>query len=199
MNRSLSFLIILLISSYLCFCDSKNNVIQPVEEKMEILDVLMNQANAAPKFTVDTALQSVPVSYDLLLADGLLSSDEGTDYFQAGDNFQILSMGYVMPLSFELYSVKKGGVNENPAFILQTIDRVVFVEHLVPGQIYIPLPNYEMNFGTFYDNPGKEIALKMQMRHDMEVSMVGVNPALHGETFRIPVFAKVLHNSNLIL
>lgn len=191
-------LVIILLSIVLMLC-TESNTIKPIEESMEIIDLLMNRNVSAPKFTVDTAVQSVPVTYDLLLSDGLLSSDNGTDYLQVGDNFTVLSMGYVLPLSFELYSVQAGGLNENPAFILQTIDRVVFVESLEPDQIYIPLPNYEMNFGTFYDNPGKEVALRVQMRHDMEVSMVGVNPALHGETFRIPVFAKILHNLELIL
>jgi hypothetical protein len=188
-------ILILTISFFAC----EKTIIES-EDTMEILDVLSHYDDRALQFTVNTAVPFVQASQPVILLAGVMSDKEGKYYFPAGDNFQIISLGFVLPMGFEIYKTEKigTGIEEPPALSVFAINRLNVIIPISPESVYVPFANYELNFGTFYSGINQDVRIEMTVISDLFVSMVGVPAALNGETFKMPVFAKVLHNSNLI-
>lgn len=188
--------IILIISFLFIFC--KEEKITGIEVKMEIIESLMQIDNDASYFVVDTAVSFVPLLHSGGLTDNRMINKAGASFFTPGDNFQVLSLGFTLPLSFEIYNVLTIAAKDNPAIQMEAVTRLGAAVTLEPGLLYIPMPNFELNYGTFYNAFNDEIELHMALRDTINISMINVPASLHGVTFHVPIFAKVMHNIDLI-
>lgn len=125
-----------------------------MSEKIEILTILPQDS---PFFTVNTSEPAVPLIRPSGSSGETLYAPGAKKTFQAGDNFTILSAGYVLPESFTMSSPRVNGQQTTPALN-------IFAESTVPahagngwfsqlGQsgIQLPLENYETPLGVFID------------------------------------------------
>lgn len=125
-----------------------------MSEKIDILTILPADS---PYFIVDTSALSVPFIRPLGVAGAILYAPGAKKTFSAGDNFTILSAGYVLPESFTMASARVNGQQTTPAINL-------FAESTTPSHagegwfsqlglsgIQLPLENYETPLGVFID------------------------------------------------
>lgn len=170
----------------------------------ERIDIMMHAADAnTPYFVVDTAVTNVPM---VLPIEGLLKSAFDTlDVFQATDHFQILSIGAVLPLSFEFW--ENDLVGDFRGVNIQLDYKVVIGGPLTPidpQNVWLPYGNYELNLGNFVkfntllvDEPYR-LYMNFESNVGQKVSMVGVDESLDTLEFRVPLFMKVLHTLELV-
>ena len=190
-------IILVVISLLFSFCKVQNII--EVDTDMELIEILSQNASNAAFFTVNTAVSFVPLAYSGGVDDGIMMDANGNEYFIPGDNYQMLSVGYHLPLSFEIYNVLNGATDENVKINMATNLRGGGVPPLIlPEKLYIPFPNFELNFGVFYKSFGEEIKLNFQFLYTVNISMVNVPVALNGLVFRVPIFSKIKHNTFLI-
>lgn len=170
---------------------------------MSIVDMLSQQEGQVASFTVDTAQEKVP----LVNADnGELRNPQFIN-FASYDNLTLLSVTYVLPLSFEMYNAAQAvnGQEFRPYLIdINWVD-VQSDNVIVPDELpylYIPFANYEMSVNKFMKVPTDTIAsagfrLAMTFRDDNDyqnyVSMYNVDEAFQGFNFKVPIYAKVEH------
>lgn len=164
----------------------------------DIIDVLQQSTDTdTPNFTVNLAVTNVTM---VLPALGLLRRGDGLDTMQRLDHFQILSIGFAMPLSFEPWENDVAGDFRGINIDLDYKDTVGgALTPLDPGVVWMPFANYELNLGNFVQlNPALiPSTFKLYMNFNsvvgQKVSMVGVNAALDGLKFYVPLFMKILH------
>ncbi len=167
----------------------------------EQIDVLMNDGDAAAHFTVNTAVDFV----NLTVPDpGLLVRGNEDDEFLRLDHFRLLSIGCVLPLSFEFYDNDNGGVFAPPRIYFYTslVGAVVPIQ-TIPFFLWLPFPNYELNLGNynFLDNAVYTTNFRMYAQfaavNAQRISMIGVNDDLNEKVFKVPIFLKVLHTLDM--
>lgn len=125
-----------------------------MSEKIDILTILPAES---PYFIVDTSALSVPFIRPLGDAGAKLYAPGGKKTFAAGDNFTILSAGYVLPESFTMASARVNGQQSTPA--INIFAESTNGSHAGPGWfsqlgksgIQLPLENYETPLGVFID------------------------------------------------
>lgn len=169
----------------------------------ERVDVLRTTPGNGSFFVADVSVESVEL---LPNAAGprVLNSDFALSKFTRGDNFTILSMGYILPESFVLANQlqKSTASFDLTAYkAVSTID--IPLEAVgVNGRLAVPFPNYELNVGTFVDTEDASIDEDFYLRVVSTdpyplVSMLNVPASFDAETFEVPIFIKVLHNFTL--
>lgn len=163
------------------------------------IDILMqNTDTETAKFTVNTAVTSVPL---VLPTNGKLERADAKDVMQFKDHFQILSLGAVLPLSFEFYENDIAGDFRGT--------RLVFFAKnksgggniaLSPDTFWLPFGNYELNMGNYVKVPsgitdvnGYRLYLNFESGVGQNISMVGAPASLNAVEFRVPLFMKILH------
>lgn len=176
----------------------------------EKIDVLMHQGDMAATFTVDTALAEVPLApgIDANLGFSLFENPVGLSIFQNGDNILVLSIGFVLPLGFELAeSLTTGGKFFSPFITTRA-------EQYPSGAIITALPdlfmpllnNYELSVGNWHDiqdvtpDDGFQIWGHLPVINTtiLKVSMVNVPVDFDESVFHVPAFIKVSHTLDLI-
>lgn len=179
----------------------------------EIIDILTPRINECPQFTVDTTMVSVPLS--AFPGGSIIEAGGGTNLFSRGDNFILLSAGYFIPESFVMGEYPGAGLSEFSAPVMvfqgQNFGGGVISLNQVGsnGLLRIPFPRYEVMIGAFVspediginDAGGWYLRLIFPFTSGVDipqVSMVGVPAALHGLTYHVVPFVKVLHNFGLV-
>lgn len=171
------------------------------------IDIMSHKAAAQmASFTVDITQPYVALSVPVSPA-GIMYNFTNLSFFRYLDHFQILSIGVRMPLGFEFYEV----LTDIGELTLPTIDLTLRpnagpIQPLEPNGIKLPFEDYELNYGTYFNiidtglTVGTIYQLIFNFRRDFthRVSMINVPSGLDGETFYIPIFAKILHTLTLI-
>jgi len=133
---------------------------------------------------------------------GILYDSLGNGYFAKGDNFILLSFGIRFPLGFEVeYEDTNASGNTGNCISLQLKYKpeAVVSTPLVPGSVWLPFSNYEMNYGTFFDMSARFVAdnnfqLESNILDDkVFVSMLNVSAELDEKVYYCPIFWKVGH------
>jgi hypothetical protein len=176
-----------------------------------ILDVMTLDPRHSPYFTVNTAASKVsilnpvydPIEYPVMINPG------GLKTFTRGDNFQILSVGYILPENFVMASFPADTLSLKIPRILFGLQEISsYTVHYIPEMsaasgVGLPMENFEsgcsifVNAKSVYDGPFKLFA-KFVLDADTpdypQVSMQGVPAALEASKQLVTVFAKILHN-----
>jgi hypothetical protein len=174
----------------------------------EIIDILSQYDDDSFKFTVNLAVDFVPV---VKTNDGTMSKAKTagvTKLFQFADHPILLSMGCILPLGFEFYENLTGGTID---FYAPTVS--ILLRGSPSGAISapdvrnytLPFPNYEMSLGQYIkvteiSPPVTEefsIELELSSTPAQRISMINVPAALDGEEFHCPLFLKVLHTKEM--
>ena len=181
---------------------------------MAIIETLTFKRNQSPYFVVDNTKLSVP----LILpseANLYMINASGNGNFEAGDNFNLLSIGVKVPLSFEftgadaIVSPATPQKAEVMPLKLQGFwgTNFEYVDRLNGGQLLIPFENYEMSYNNFFDDPSRwkthfrlflwpsKFAEYSQENPESppNISMLTVPDSLNGKTFYITIFCKIEH------
>lgn len=174
-----------------------------MSEKLDIFTLLPLDA---PYFDVDTTKLAVPMQRPSLLAVKMYAPG-GLGTFQAGDNFTVMSAGYVLPEAFSLASA--------PANLQQTCPAInLGASSIVPGHtatqyfpnfglsgIQLPLENYETPLGVFVDmfNVGSPNYYFRTEQYNLMATLRGLDetqykPALYDPTPGLPNASNTLLN-----
>jgi len=143
-------------------------------------------------FTVDKTKDKVILSYP---AEPIFRNTENLYWFDAGDNFQLLSYIFVLPMCFRFYTRN----NINNYIKLEYQEDGIGIKRDF-AKLFLPFENYEMNSGNFYNFatalPDEKTKFKLlgSLNQDMEISMYNVPDDLEGVSFPVQVFIKVRHN-----
>ena len=173
----------------------------------EIIDILTLENADVGRFTVDTALDHVPVI--IPATPWKATNRRGKNVFASGDSFRLLSCGIVLPESFTFW--KDLTNSPFPSISIIPIGNVSGDTYYNPNfpsaSQYIPLENYEMVFDTFFDcskainvvDPSKSLLsedfyLSIQASSVYDISMLNVPDDLNGMVFEVRIFTKILHN-----
>lgn len=179
----------------------------------------------APAFTVNT-VNTAALSVNLLnpthtpARSNKLYTAGGKKTFQRGDNFTVLSMGFVLPESFVLAKAPANTVQNNLSITLGvnkilSVETIYYLPNFGDVGIQLPLENYETPLGVFVDvmsigassypfrTEGFQITVVVRGLNEAltiypQVSMVGVPAVLNATVQHITVFAKILHNLPLV-
>lgn len=173
---------------------------------MSIVDLLGQLAGEVDQFVVDTTA-SPP--YVPIISQGvgrMTNADNQHELFAYRDNFTILSLGFYLPLGFEMWEtelISSGGYYPMTLdlFFQRNSDSVIFVPDELPS-VYLPFANYEMNLNKLMKIPmgigdGQSFRFLVRLRLDNfvthRVSMVGVPTDLNEMLFQCPTFCKIEH------
>ncbi len=167
----------------------------------ELIDVLQPDLAVSPSFVVDINQPYVNIAYDSGIdpkQKGQLKKADGRLKFQKGENFQVLSIGIVIPLSFQIYLV-----DEMPSISMSyyAVDGSEYgtLPHMY--KTFMPFSNYEFSLGVYEDtmhNVTQKDFYLGAVINDLKVSMIGVPTQLHNEKFSITVFLKIFHSRALL-
>ena len=175
----------------------------------EIIDLLTIPYANCPKFTVDTS-GPIKVPVTNAAASTFFTSGGLNKYFQQADNFEILSLGFAYPFSFQRHF--ELGVVSNPlSFIViakgkTTGYNFIFSNLGSNAGVNIPMENYDMSISIFMDvqnlpaqggnllNAEKFAIFGGLVSASEFVSMVGAPSALNGIGLPIVPFIKIKHN-----
>jgi hypothetical protein len=182
----------------------------------ELIDVMTLLPDHSPYFTVDT---SGPLSVDILRPthipayDYLLRNAGGKKTFAKGDDFTVLSAGFIFPESFGLAKAPSNQIQNNPSIVIAAKDipggGTYFIPNFGTNGIQIPIENYEFPINIFVDMNKLAAPLFLNYNFNLfaafsgldelhaifpKVSMVGVPVVLNGTVQHLTVFVKVTHN-----
>lgn len=180
----------------------------------EYIDVLTTGIDGGGEFTIDIAQDFVPLT-PVALSPHNMYADSGMSIFVDGDNFIILSVGYILPYQFVLapYDETEAAfqmVVPEMQLNLQdsvTLNTALCLQFGSIGRMRIPFSDYELSCGIFIDvrnqvapNPiVNPYRIQCTFPHlpgadTPNVSMINVPESLDGQTLRVPAFIKILHN-----
>lgn len=175
---------------------------------MDRIDILTPELSQCASFTVNTAVNFVPLT-PTVLGDPILYSGNDEYKFTKGDNITILSAGYFLPERFVIYGHDNAAAAKNcvPWLFLYSIGSAgagsVVWQFGSNGRLNCPFPNYEFSLGTFVDSielgmidPFYWLTLRFPFQSDadnLNISMVDVPAAMNGVKFYVVPFIKVLH------
>lgn len=158
------------------------------------IDLMQQPIAEAQTFTVDVNAALGFVDVIATPTFGLLTARDGSKKFSEGDNFTILSIGIVLPLSFEIYE-NAGTDHLTPGIHFTAMqDGGAPQLELNPEGVVLPFGQYEMNLGVFQNAASLPWDFNLAFGIDkMRISMEGVPAALDGIKFHVPIFAKIEH------
>lgn len=159
---------------------------------MEIIDILSQPESASCYFQVNTGLSFVQLQPCSSGIGKHIRAD--TKYkFSRGDNVVLLSVGFILPLSFELWE----SGNHMPTRLQLKAGQDDLTQDLFePPGIFIPFENYELNCGVFLEAPNCVDFWTVDFEIEnlsVKISMLNVPASLDESQFHVPVFCKVLH------
>jgi len=176
----------------------------------EIIDILSPLLADCQSFTVDTSGPDYVTCVDY--GQVALKNAYQVGSFTRGDNIIILSAGFVLPENFTLWK-ESADINPNMQYIVMPVGATTLHQYACPNfqdGIFIPLENYEIGIGTFFevetardivDGTGslltENFTLKLQYNLAIpfpKISMKNVPTAYNGKVFRVVPFLKILHN-----
>ena len=177
----------------------------------EIIDLLTPKVDEGASFTVDTTVPAVDLDVTSPGLQVLYAGSGNSHRFARGDCFIVLSCGYFIPNGFAFHSYEEAGSQKLafPAMLLQGLRSITGPPGISIfsfgnlGTMKIPFPNYEIAAGTFTDtednNLDEDFDLTIIFPYTVgvdkpQISMTNVPATLHGTTFRVIPFVKVLHN-----
>ena len=173
---------------------------------IEILQHKMSDGQCA-FFVASNLVNSVELTVPAGDIAGQLRTIDDRNIFNFGENYIILSMGCLLPLSFQFWSVNDDArvgfsfwINEGGTVITNRQRRL---EH-----IWVPFGSYEMSLGMYF--PGSDFG-EATIDDDFEIrakffdkggnfphiSMLNLPDSLHEQKFYVPIFIKVLHTYGL--
>jgi hypothetical protein len=180
----------------------------------EKIDILFLPPVAAPFFDVVVANPSVPIESPVLTPPdySLLFSTGEQSIFERGDNFTILSCGFILPESFVLSSSPTGTLQKCPRILLGLQEAAASTVHYIPeigslSGIAVPMENFENGVGIFinvksiYDARFRlycKLVLDPAVPAYPQVSMQGCPAGLDATRQLVTVFLKIVHNSALV-
>lgn len=190
----------------------------------EYIDVMSFLPAHSPYFTVNTGVLAVDIRRPTGLGyDFHLRSSGGFKNFQAGDNFVVVSAGFVLPESFALAQGPANLVQNNPSITIgaQVLagGAIYYLQNFSTTGIMMPIENYELPANIFVDivsvNNGATppvypfrlagfnlIGLFTGLDETNsiypQVSMVGVPASLNATRQHLTMFIKVVHNFPLV-
>jgi len=179
----------------------------------QIIDILAPLNAGCMSFTVNNLVDSVDsvAAADITKLSFLNASGEKT--LLNGDNFSILSMGFILPEAFTIW--KSALTTPLPSIFLNMKGAVSLntykIDALgVENQIMIPMENYETALDIFVDCskqtqfgilPPVYLNENFTLNTDytlIKISMANVPAGLNGKTFPITPFIKIVHNYTMI-
>jgi len=162
-------------------------------DKMRIVEIITNKGAACGTITVNNAVDYVPVVYAGGTA-GFLSNGAAANFLNAGDTMEILSMGYNVPLGFDVYNSVSGATKDTPIINIDGLNTLGVVSFLIdPSLFYMQFQNYEMAIGRVLSSTIKT-RLRASFFNTVNISMIGVPSTLNGKVFEVPIFLKIAHN-----
>lgn len=179
---------------------------------MAIIDVLTQNEQVGvdqfATFTVNVAFNFVPLV--IPAGDtGIMENAQGFSWLIYKEHFNLISIGFVLPLGFEIFNVLTGAADPVlPSLNLRFKQNGGVSAQLQPGKLYIPFGSYELNMGTFYNmnstlspvlTSSYQLLFNFDATRTVNISMVGVPAMLNGMTFSAPVFAKIEHTNAMEL
>jgi hypothetical protein len=173
----------------------------------ERIDILTPSYANLPYITVNNAVNKVAITY-AGGSDPTLINGYGQSTFARGDNFIVLSIGIVLPLSFQLH--RQNDVAASPlilSFYGKALAKLYYFREFNPGgagYVALPMENYETSLGVFVDIQNQDVNTGSYIKNSVftlqygiagtsNVSMSGVPTALNGTVQRLVPFVKVLH------
>lgn len=170
---------------------------------MEIIEILSPvvadqgaiTVNTAVDFVTPTQLTNFKVmqSYSFALGGNL-------SHFVAGDNFTVLSCGFIIPPELSLYFGTGSALND-PLFILTyNIGGADLPVQQFGSSATMKMfaGNYEMSVGTYINIVSQTKTHNFQLKvalANVNISMLNIPAALNTKVFNIMPFMKILHNS----
>ncbi len=177
---------------------------------MQLIEIMQPRISDCPKFTVNNAVNFVPVTN--MATEKVFWSGASRSTFATGDNLIILSAGYFIPENFALWNMENlNGVEEPTVQLRLRLKESGGVYWDINGfgsggVLPLPFPNYEISLGGFVDTVNLGLSdptftLTGYMNYDsttatpdrMQISMINVPAALNGVVFYIIPFVKVMH------
>jgi hypothetical protein len=168
----------------------------------DIIEVLTLPLAASPTFTVNNAVDHVvldPWSCGAAPFQNVL----GYNFFEHGDNVEIISAGLTLPFSFTL-AAATAAFAEIPAFFFQAKNRsgTGFQLNQIgwKGTFALPMENYEVALNSFIGNAKtflEDWQLMGTVLDNTQVSMVNVPSILNTQTLPAILFVKVLHTKEM--
>ncbi len=160
---------------------------------MAIIDLMQHDFVNAASFTVDT---TGPDSVSIVpIAAPVLSDYNGNSAIPGGDNFTILSMGYVLPRGYEAFQNAAGNMSAHATMIVKPATDPALPLEPGPAGVLIPFGNYELSLGitqdvTLITAEAYELQFKLE---GLKVSMLNVPVSENGKVYKVPLFAKIAH------
>lgn len=157
---------------------------------MAIIDMLITEYSESSIFTVDLAEPYVTVN--TAGGNNRMKTSYSQGILNRGDNFNILSVGIKLPLSFEFTDNQ---LDFRPAVNWILREEISGNNHqLIPPSIFIPFPNYEMSVGTFINVEDAQEKFRIVGNVDgLRISMYDVPSDLDGQSFAVQPFLKIEH------
>lgn len=174
----------------------------------ELIDVMMHLPGSQPNFTVDTSgVDFVTVTNPALPV--YVQNASGLNIFSAGDNFRLLSIGYIIPENFTIFGDSPIRFQITP---YGTVSGLTYYNPIWSGTYqYLPMENFELVqdalFNCFdayrtgfpaFNLTSENFKLSVSNLVGLRISMLGVPTSLNGKTFYIKPFIKILHTINLL-
>ena len=174
-----------------------------------IIDIMFPESSVMPYFIVDNTQLSVPVLFPETVPYYMINGFDQS-VFTPGDNFDLLSIQLVLPLSFELYEQK---IDAGKRLLSLLVKAIPFpftagLEDFIfaPFSYAIPYANTEISINQFYninDPPFFQNAFKLAISlppssevpaQETDISMINVPDVLNGLSFPAMPVVKVSHN-----
>lgn len=182
----------------------------------EIIDILTAPAKDCLYFTANNAVDYV-IPTTAPAADFTLKTADNKDVFEIGDNFTILSVGYVLPEAYTLWK-HRGDLLADDYGIMFALLNLLGVSGAYYNidslgrnpRIYMPLECYEMETEIFVDvtkqtnvlPPNNLLTEKFKLSFlpfPFKISQRGQPAAFNGKQFIISPFVKIAHNFPLVI
>lgn len=178
----------------------------------EMLDIIAPSYANLDSFTVDTTVDTV----SLVAGAGTpyAGNRAGGFIFNKGDSFRLISAGIIIPEAFTFY---RDVAQNTPLPILDmipwgvTTGQPYYNPNWSGGAQYIPMENFECVFDNFFDckqainqiDPTKNLTfenfrIQLYFSIALKISMLGVPATLHGKSFKVTPFLKILHSIPLV-
>jgi hypothetical protein len=178
---------------------------------MAIIDILSTEDKDSLFFTVNTAVNSVPLEYPqgLPANSGNLYNPNKQTLFTLLDHITLLSIGIVLPLNFQLYHYSNDLETNQwqglPEIKFSAREAISGNEHEI-NRFFVPFADYELNMNLYENFNPADISQTFQLRalllirwdagftiSSPRISMINCPAALNGEKFYVPIFCKVMH------